>query len=59
MFGELSKCVESVTVKLCTKGAILCSLFHKNEGEGIKNIAPNLKDQNHFKKKFLGEQMAL
>ena len=49
MVGELSKYVESVTVKLCKKGAVLSSLFHKNEGEGIKNIAPNLKDQNHFK----------
>ena len=48
MVGELSKYVESVTVKLWKKGAILSSLFHKNEGEGIKNIAPNLKDQNPF-----------
>ena len=52
MVGELSKYVESVTVKLCKKGAVLSSLFHKNEGEGIKNIAPNLKDQNTFKKSF-------
>ena len=33
--------------------------FTKMKGRVINNIAPNLKDQDPFKRKLLGEQMAL